>query len=282
MTSIPLFERIDIETQSNCNRSCWFCPRTYDRSGAYFSQDGRPFIAEMPTEMILSILDQAEATGFRGNVSFLFYSEPLLDERTIMLAHEAARRGMKPYLHTNGDLLKHDDSLCRLVRDAYEYIVVGLYDYQTSTELEEVKHFWMKRLAGADLRFVTICPLGSRAARSMGIPRALVPTDKRMAIPDLLYINGPCRRPLIRMIIRYDGKMCFCCEDVHSDFDLGSVYEHSLEELWYSARHVQLITDLIEGRREKYELCAHCPQTPTCPTLNGRKIRMVPRRYITE
>src|ERR1700756_3961159 len=92
---IPLFERLLIESQSNCNRSCWFCPRTYDRSGKYLDRAGELVFNQMTTEKILDLLDEAQALGFMSGVGFHHYSEPLLDRRNIMLAQEARRRGMK-------------------------------------------------------------------------------------------------------------------------------------------------------------------------------------------
>jgi len=44
----------------------------------------------------------------------------------------------------------------------------------------------------------------------------------------LTYKNAPCRRPLIRMMIRYDGEMMNCCEDIHAQFGLGNVYFRSV------------------------------------------------------
>lgn len=160
---IPLFERLQIESQSNCNRSCWFCPRTYDRSGKYLDKAGRSVLHRMPTEKILDLLDQAQALGFRGRVAFYHYSEPLLDERSPMLAREARKRGMEPYLHTKGDVLRSDDQLCNEVKKLYGLIVVGLYDYRTNEEeLEENKRYWQKRLSGANLSF---SPIGLSGAR---------------------------------------------------------------------------------------------------------------------
>ncbi len=277
MKRIPLFQRLQIESQANCNRSCWFCPRTYDRSGKYLNEKGKPSTSFMPTEKIIDILDQAEAMGFRGGVTFYSYSEPLLDKRNVFLAREAGKRGMKPYIHTNGDFLKNDDVLCREITALYEYIVIGLYDYSTNEELERTKQYWENRLSGANLQFSAIGLAGSRSARNMAIPRALVPADRRMAVPDLIYMNGPCRRPLIRMIIRHDGEMCNCCEDMHGDFRLGNIYQNSLEELWFSDDHVKVVKDLQEGKRERYELCAHCPLSPTGPGSNGNKINIARR-----
>jgi radical SAM protein with 4Fe4S-binding SPASM domain len=113
--------------------------------------------------------------------------------------------------------------------------------------------------------FSTIGPAGARLPGSMAIPRALVPTDSRMGIPDLTYANAPCSRPLLRMIVRHDGEMCNCCEDLHGDFKLGNVYQRSLEDLWFSGRHMKIVADLIAGHREKYSLCRNCPLSPTSP-----------------
>jgi hypothetical protein len=66
----PLFERLQIESQSNCNRACWFCPRTYDRTGKYLDATGKPVLRQMPTEKIIGLLDEARALGFRGRVGF--------------------------------------------------------------------------------------------------------------------------------------------------------------------------------------------------------------------
>ena len=268
---ISLFERLQIESQSNCNRSCWFCPRTYDQSGKYLDAAGKSLFNRMPTQKILDLLDQAHALGFRERVGSHHYSEPLLDKRNTMLALEARRRGMKPYLHTNGDVLKHDDRLCEEVKKVYGLIVVGLYDYKTNEELEDAKRYWQERLAGANLKFSPIGLSGARSAYSIGIPKALVPTDARMAIPDLTYTNASCHRPLIRMIIQYDGEMCHCCEDTHGSFDLGNVYQSSMEELWFSKRHQEIIEDLLAGARDKYDLCRNCPMSPTAPAPAGKR-----------
>ena len=278
-TGIPLFERLIIESQSNCNRSCWFCPRTYDKSGKYLDNQGRSVLKQMRTEKILEILDQAQALKFRGRVGFHHFSEPLLDKRNPMLARAAKSRGMVPYLHTNGDMLRHDDELCEEIREIYGIIVVGLYDYRSNEELEHLKSYWKTRLAGTDLKFSTIGLSGSRSADSMGVPKALVPTDTRMSIPDVTYDNAPCHRPLIRMIIQYDGEMCNCCEDTYGSFQLGNVYGSSLEELWYSERHRGLAEELIRGERGRHELCSNCPMSPTGRPVQGQKIQIKPRRY---
>jgi len=279
---IPLFQRLVIESHSYCNRSCWFCPRTHDRSGAYRDSEGRDVQREMPTEQIMNLLDQAAALGFQGLVAFHFYGEALLDPRCLELAREAKKRRMKPYLHTNADAVKTDSVLCRQVADVFENIVVGLYDYETDEELEDAERDWRARLPGVDIKFSTISRANGEAVRSMAVPRALAPVNARNRIPDLTYTNAPCSRPLVRMVIRYDGKICNCCEDVQSAFDLGNVNDDSLADLWLSERHIEVVEDLQAGRRDKYKLCAGCPQPPTAPPPDGGRVGMARRRFVPE
>lgn len=279
MSGLPLFERLQIESQSNCNRACWFCPRTYDRSGAYLDHSGERVFNQMPTETILDLLDQAVAMGFQGRVGFHHYSEPLLDKRNLMLAREAAARGLQPYLHTNGDVLARDQDLCEEVERVYDLIVVGLYDYSTDEELDEARRYWLDRLAGArNLDFSPIGVSGATTAHSIGIPRALVPTDARMTVPDLTFSGAPCHRPLIRMIIRHDGEMLNCCEDTQGAWGLGSIHRNSMRELWFSERHEEVVADLVAGHRDDHALCRQCPLSPTGRAPAG-KIGFAPRRY---
>lgn len=279
MESPPLFERLQIESQSNCNRACWFCPRTYDRSGKYLDAAGKPVLRQMPTAKILGLLDEAQAMGFRGLVGFHHYSEPLLDPRNPLLAREAKQRGMQPYLHTNGDVLRRNEELCAVVQDLYAFIVVGLYDYRTNEELAAEKHFWRGRLPNANLEFSPIGLSDGRASHSIGVPRARVPSDQRMTLPDLTFQNAPCHRPLIRMLIQYDGEVCLCCEDTTGGFGLGNVHQQSLAEIWFSERHVGIMQELMVGRRAQYELCRNCPMPPTGAPPQGQKISFAPRRY---
>ena len=43
--TIPMWSRIAIEIQSDCNRDCYFCPRYADRSGIRKNQKGKHSIS---------------------------------------------------------------------------------------------------------------------------------------------------------------------------------------------------------------------------------------------
>jgi radical SAM protein with 4Fe4S-binding SPASM domain len=250
---IPLFRRLLLELQSNCNRTCFFCNRPWDDSGKRLTSEGRHVLKSMPSEHAVRILDEAAALGFRGRVAFHHMSEPFLDPRIIEMAWEARGRGMHPYEHTNGDVLRRNDKLCRAAAEVFEYIVVGLYDHQNAEERDVEIRFWQNRLRGTDVRF---------SAVDQVFPRTLTPYSNLMFRSKETYPTGVCRRPLMRLIVHYDGNIALCCEDMKDAFGLGNAFETSVSELWYSERHVQIIRDLDQGRRDLHGPCSRCPMPP--------------------
>jgi radical SAM protein with 4Fe4S-binding SPASM domain len=251
---IPLFGRLLLELQSNCNRSCFFCNRPWDDSGKRLAAEGHHVLKAMPTAQALRILDETAALGFRGRVAFHHMSEPFLDPRIIDMAHEARKRGMHPYEHTNGDVLRRNDALCKAAAAVFEYIVVGLYDHQNAAERDAEIRFWQSRLNGTEVRFSAVDEV---------FPRGLTPFTERMFRPKQKFPGGVCRRPLMRLIVHYDGNIALCCEDMKDQFGLGNAFETPVRELWYSERHVTIIRDLERGRRDLYGPCTNCPIPPS-------------------
>jgi MoaA/NifB/PqqE/SkfB family radical SAM enzyme len=145
---IPLFQWVVVELQSHCNRECFFCCRESDRLGKRKNADGSSVRHAMPTEKILSLFDELESLGFAGYITFHQLSEAFLDNRLLDFAREARRRGMRPYVHTNGDVLRTSEQLSRETAEVFEYVVVGLYDYSTAQEREAEESFWQERLKG--------------------------------------------------------------------------------------------------------------------------------------
>lgn len=249
---LPLFERFLLELNSHCNRSCFFCNRPFDDSGKRIDQ-GQSVRRAMPTEHALGLLDQAAAMGFRGLVAFHHMSEPFLDPRIVDMARAARQRGMRPYEHTNGDVLRHNDRLRDEAVSVFEYLVVGLYDDLTAEGVAREKDFWRRRLTGTEVRF-------SRGDQVF--PRNETPLDSRMFRAKRTWPGGVCRRPQKRLIVHYDGNVALCCEDMKDAFGLGNAFETPIATLWHSERHVAIVQDLERGHRERYPLCAQCPIPP--------------------
>ena len=65
----------------------------------------------------------------------------------------------------------------------------------------------------------------------------------------------------MRMIVDYRGEMLMCCDDIVGLFNLGNVRDHTVEELWNSPKHVEIMATLaVPGGREAYGYCRTCPR----------------------
>lgn len=231
----PIFRKLAIELQSYCNRKCSFCSRSNFRDGIRKA---------MPTKNVLDILGQAHEMGFRGSVAFHQNSEPLYDDRLIAMAQKAKELGMKTNICTNGDLLQNNEQLCQQVTKAFDAIVVGLYDDKSAEERKTEMEFWKSKL-GNKVHFSCIENV---------IPRAYA-DNKNPVCPTV-----KCTLPSARMIIHYDGNMALCCDDIKNEFNLGNAFESPLKELWWSEKHLAIITALSQGQREKFPMCSKCPR----------------------
>jgi len=93
--TIPLFQRVVIELQSHCNRSCYFCCRESDASGKRKFANGKSVFQTMPSERVTMLFDELGSMVFRGYITFHHPSEAFLDKRLIEIARDARSRGMK-------------------------------------------------------------------------------------------------------------------------------------------------------------------------------------------
>jgi MoaA/NifB/PqqE/SkfB family radical SAM enzyme len=208
----------------------------------------------MPTEKVLAIYDEVEALGFKGYITYHQLSEAFLDKRLLELAREAKRRGMKPYVHTNGDVLKPNEAMCREAAEVFEYIVVGLYDYTSEEEKESEKAFWRERLEGTQVMF----SLAENAYVRTHSPN----NDQMSALVRHTYPAAVCAEPQKYLMIHYNGDVCCCCEDMYGELLRANIFDASVKDVWYSDRHTYVVDKLRFGERHKFDLCTKCTMGP--------------------
>jgi len=208
----------------------------------------------MPTERITLLLDELETMGFCGYITFHHLSEAFLDKRLMAVARDAKRRRMKPYIHTNGDVLRNDEALCHEASEIFEYIVVGLYDYETEDEKRREKEFWLRRLSGTTVMF----SLAEKVYVRTHSPNSSLMSAVRRTHPDAV-----CAEPRKYLLIHYNGDVACCCEDMHGELLKMNIFETSIREVWYSPRHAQLIEALKVGNRKQFALCTKCTMGPS-------------------
>jgi hypothetical protein len=234
MVKMPLlFGMLVLELQSRCDRNCWFCMR--QSSGA------RLRVREaMPTAEARRILWEASEMGFRSWVTFYLLSEPFLDNRLIEMARYARKLGMRPFVNTNGDVLRASPALRKLAVSVFEHIEVGLYRRATEAKDEQ---FWRSELGGKAV-FKRMSAIG---------PRPHVPREAPT------FPEAKCLRPLEKLVVQYDGRASLCCYDIDAAFAIPNAFVCSVEQLWHAPARVEAYRALAKpGGRKEFQLCREC------------------------
>jgi radical SAM protein with 4Fe4S-binding SPASM domain len=255
--AIPIWYVLEIELQSDCNRDCHFCPRHEDRSGIRKDKDGKHVRISMPTEVVKSVLDQAAKLNYKGPIGFHRLSEPFLDKRYIEIVTYAKKLGLMISEFSNGDVIKNNIEFCKKIDGLIDKITIGLYDYKNHEERDKQMEFWRNRFKKTKVEF-------SLAGEFPVIRQNSDLYDKNIIKK---VINNRCFGTN-GLRIRYDGEVSLCCEDDQCKFNLGNVFNSSLEDIWWSEKHVKIIKELRKpGGRKKYPLCRKCALT--LPVTNG-------------
>jgi len=231
------FPRLVIETQSVCNRKCPTCLRQTHPQREKLK-------GEMPSEMVYDILDQAWDMGHRKMVVLQFFNEPLFDKRLPDFAKYAMEKGFDPVVAcSNGDILTPE------IAES-----IDPYFHQLNISLNDQAAFKRRKYIGGLFKSAKV------AFRSV---HHLTHYDPRETLNEAIrrQSSKPCFAGCRQnMIIGFDGKMRLCCQDPLGEFDLGSVSDTSVEDLWYSEKHQEIILTLGKpGGRKKYPYCAICP-----------------------
>jgi radical SAM protein with 4Fe4S-binding SPASM domain len=247
--SIGFWQKLQIELHSDCNRDCGFCPRFGDRSGVRKDAEGKAVRVKMPTEQVLSIIDQAHALGYRGVVGLHRLSEATLDPRFLDIYNYIRKRGMVFHDATNGDVLQRKPELCAAIDHPDTEIIFGLYDATTEDEREEEKRFWRSRFKHASVRFSE--PVKKLVLRKNS--QAYELAEKDPAVLDM-----PCYATN-ELLIRYDGNVNLCCQDDMCEFHLGNVFETPIEQIWWSDKRAEIVRTLRRpGGRHRLAPCSTC------------------------
>ena len=247
LKEIGLFQYLDIETSSICNRTCPTCIRNShpnrEAVSSFFEQNYLPF------DVIINILRQCKDLDFKGSVCLSHFNEPLLDVRLPQITNMIAGHDWfhPVYFHTNGDYMTEE--LASGFDRTVDKIVVSLYmDEPKKSERAE----WIKSLF--------------HNTQIVILPGTHIPThfSPKFDVVQMAndYINNNCTEVGSRLIINHRRQYLMCCEDVIGNFGFGTFPDISIKDYWYGDKHVGMVNTLKQyGGRKNYEYCSICPKT---------------------
>jgi 8-amino-3,8-dideoxy-alpha-D-manno-octulosonate transaminase len=230
-----MFNRLEVETQSACNRRCGYCP---------VAAAPRP-PHRMPAELFHDILDQAAAMGFHGRFSPHFYGEPLLDERLPALLAEVRRRlpGALVVIYTNGDLLDPDT--------AQRLLAAGVKRFVVTFEAGESEAFRRTRRSLPAHRFRLRFHV-QRSPRDFPEAYNRAGTVRIEATP-----RTACYASASTLVVDAWGRVRLCFNDYAGSLVWGDLATDRLAEVWRRPAYARTRRELLQGVF-RHRACQRC------------------------
>lgn len=235
-----LFESVEIETTTVCNRKCDYCPN---------STIGRP-AGNMDENLFYKIIDELSALQYSGRISPHFYGEPLMDKRIAGFIKYMRKKlpAAQIKLFTNGDLLTYhlfnelSDAGVDIFRIAQHSERPSKTITDTLNELDRVtiknKIEYIKYYDNKDI-------LMNRGG--------LIRTSKHRLVKRTrcIYASG--------ITIDYLGNCVLCCNDYLSRHVFGNLKNESIIDIW-NKKEYKTVRSKIECGIWPYEICRVCTQ----------------------
>ena len=238
----PLFTQVLIETRTDCNCRCQFCPQ------AYFS---RP-LKIMEWSVFTKVIDQLAAMGFSGRIALYMTNEPLLESRLLEMVKYARSKSPRFFLDftTNGIHLSamQIDKLFIAGLDN-----ININDYPNDREkYPDMISSPLKNIL-SNFRSNPKLTYNKRSTfEILSNYAGIVPGAKREIK------NSFCNYPFRKLAISADGNIILCCNDYTYKTNFGNVSDKSLKEVWFSNEVNQYRNDLLSGPRKG--ICKDCDE----------------------
>ncbi len=261
----PALLSANLELTNRCNLKCTFCPTADGRMA-------RPR-GVMDDALFRKALDGAGPLEF----ALLFqWGEPLLHPRFAALASEAADRGIRTLVTTNGTLLD-DRRVADLLAARVDRVTVSV-DGDAETH-EAVRGIPLARTKDA-LRRLVAARDAAGSTTAVDVSMVVAPeteravaafrrefegtVDRVQTIP--LLVRGErrtrCREPWRGgLVVLQDGRTTICCVDHDGELAVGDARTDRLEDLWNGPRMRALRRAHVTG--DLPPLCAGCAEYPT-------------------
>lgn len=238
----PIFEKISIEINSYCNRSCSFCTRSLDEREK----------VRMPEEMVFKVLYELTDINYEGLISFHFYNEVFTDKKRLFTFFEKCKElYLNNYLVTNGDFLTIE-IVDRLKTYNIKEFALSIYDWKTEEEFEAKCNYFERELKLKDHSWeFYIIKGGDNFGNRAGYVSV---KEETLSLP----LKAACSKIESKIDIRYDGAVVMCCQDYYGLHKIGDIAKDNIVDIWYGEIRRKQISNLRKGLRKCYELCSKC------------------------
>lgn len=236
----PMFSQVLIETRTDCNNHCPFCPHAFNKKT----------LGVMEWDCYTTIIDQLCRMNYNGRVALMLSNEPLLDNRLCDMIKYAKSKSQRLFLDitTNGRLLTVEfvDMLFRLGLDN-----ININDYRGDRDRYSQRLSPnLEPIYAAYGNNPKVCFKRRRLDESLpnyagNIPQSFEKED-----------FGFCNYPFRKLTIAYNGDVLLCCDDFMYDTNFGNIMANNILNCWYSPQLDYMRFSLLENKR--VGLCERC------------------------
>ena len=263
---LKLFDLVQVEPFSFCNRTCWFCPNSFI--------DRRSTNNLMPEETYLKLLNELSEHDYSSRIDFGRYNEPFADDiifKRIEQAAEIVPKSM-PHTNTNGDYLNHE-KIIEAEKSGLRTMFIQLYPSKEYSKEETLRVYEKtQKRCKLDMK-MTIDELdwtqwdgsvGKMTILMYGRDFKTNGYDRGGTIESLKgkRRTDPCYAPLHSIYIDWNGSVMPCCHlrsdrKEHEEYIIGNINDSSLIDCLFndhacSFRKEMITTELKKGA------CATC------------------------
>ncbi len=211
---------VSIEISSHCNRTCAYCP-----NARY------PYAPKLIDPAVMQkVIDRLGEIRYSGVVDFIFFNEPMLNNRLAEYVREVKRQcpGSFTRICTNGDILTRD-RVQKLVDAGLERIYVMRHNPTPDGWASNIMEL-SKLFPGIFVRMDIDEVEGREGLHDFN---GLVEVKKHRG---RAIVKGKARCQVHRHVaqITIDGDWNLCCVDYAKTLSFGSLIKHSMLDIWRS------------------------------------------------
>jgi len=227
-----LFDSVEIETISICNRKCSFCPLAYDDTPG----------ETMADETFDKIINELKELNFKGEIAFSGYGEPLLDKQ-LKDRVERIKRELGSFVEivTNGDFLTYE-KFKELISVGVSVFRLSQHDKEPS---EQIKLLF-SNIKKDELKYV-IFQIATEGSTTF--------TNRGGSVP--MKTLHPFFCAPMHLIIRTDGTIPLCCNDYYKKISFGDINQSKLIDIWDSTFYKKIRNEIKRGIFN-LEICKKC------------------------
>lgn len=236
----PIFRQVLIETRTDCNNHCKFCPHAFNKKT----------LGIMSWECYKQIINQLSDINYNGRIALMLSNEPLLEDRMEDMIVYARQKSPRFFLDmtTNGTLLTVDrlDKFFKLGLDN-----ININDYRSDRDKYPEK--WSKYIE----------PIYSAYWNNPKVSFQKRKTDETLPnyagnIPQKFNPKefGFCNYPFRKLTIAFNGDILLCCDDFMYNTFYGNVQKDKLIDCWNNPELNKIRLSLLNNNR--IGLCERC------------------------